>query len=229
MVEPMAPILASDDAEGRQPADIFGGPRGLVDSVVPTIVFITVNAIWKDLRQASLAAVASGVVLVVVRLLRKEPLRHVFSGFFGVLISALIALWLGKAEGFFIPGIVANAVYFLVFVGSVLAGRPLVAVLLRQMSTKPAGYHDHPRVRRAYTEVTLAWAAIFGLRVVVQLTLVLRGETTKAGITKVLLGPVLYVAALAATVPYIARRTAGVPVDEPSGDDEPTAPVPEPS
>jgi len=225
MVEPMTPEL-TDDPEARPPLlrDAFGGPRGVVDSIVPTVVFITVNGVRKDLKEASLAAVASALVLVGLRLVRREPLRHVFSGLFGVVIAVLVALWLGRAEGFFIPGIVANAVYFAVFLGSVLLGKPLVGFLVQQMSSKPATYHDHPRVRRAYAEATLIWTAVFGLRVAVQLTLVLQGRTAAAGVTKILLGPILYVAALAATPVFIARRTAGVPVDG-----EPPGPLPEPS
>jgi intracellular septation protein A len=224
MVEPMTPELEEEPAAKPPLQDVFGGPRGVVDSIVPTVVFITVNAVRKDLKEASIAAVASGVVLVVLRLVRKEPLRHVFSGFLGVLISALVAMRLGKAEGFFIPGIVLNAVYFVVFLGSVLLGKPVLGFLLRQISAKPAAYHEHPQVRRAYAEATLGWTALFGLRVAVQGTLVLQGETTKAGITKVLLGPILYVALLAATLPYIARRTAGVPVHG-----GPSGPLAEPS
>jgi intracellular septation protein A len=222
MVEPMTPEL-SDEPDAKPVPDIFGGPRGVVDSIVPTVVFITVNAVTKDLKQASIAAVASVVVLVLLRLVRREPLRHAFSGLFGVLISALVALWLGKAEGFFIPGIVANAIYFVVFLGSVLMGKPIIGFLLRQLSAKPASYHDHPRVRRTYTEVTLLWTVLFGVRVAVQTTLVVQGETTKAGVTKVLLGPILYVAALAASAGYIARRTSDVPVD-----DGPSDPLPDP-
>ena len=218
----MTPEIAVND--GAKPTqDIFGGPRGVVDSIVPTVIFIVVHGVTKDIKASSVAAVASAVVLVVLRLLRKEPLRHVFSGFFGVVIAALVAVRLGRAEGFFIPGIVANAIYFVVFVGSVVLGKPVIGFLLRQISSKPASYHDHPRVRRTYTEVTLAWAVLFGVRVAVQTTLVVQGETTKAGVTKVLLGPILYVAALAGSAAYIARRTADVTVVEESND-----PLPDP-
>lgn len=217
----MIPDL-SKDKQPQTLAEMFGGRQGVIDSIIPTLVFITVNGVRKSLKEASLAAVASGVVLVVLRLVRKEPLRHVFSGFFGVLFAALFALWLGRAEGFFIPGIVSNSLCFLGFVVSVVIGKPVVGLLIKQFSDKPASYHHHPQVRRAYVEATLFWAAIFGVRVAVQGILVLQGRTAAAGVTKILLGPILYVAALAATMPYIARRTAGVPVSE-------VVPEPEPS
>ena len=66
--------------------------------------------------------------MLILRLVRREPVQFAFSGFLGVGLAAYLAHRLGRAEGFFIPGIVFNAVYFTAFAGSVLIrGRWLVS------------------------------------------------------------------------------------------------------
>jgi hypothetical protein len=211
MAEPSVPQLEGDTPT-KQPAfvDMLGGRQGVIDSVIPVTVFVAANAATRNVTTSALAAVASSLVLVVVRLIRHEPLKHVFSGVLGVGISAIIAIRMGKAKGVFLPGIVSNAVYLALFVGSVLLRRPIVGFLIRQISDKPAAWHDDPRVRRAYAEATLGWAGVFATRVLVVGYFALQDKTLSAGISKILLGPILYVVALLATMPYIKWRTRGL-------------------
>ena len=204
----------------EKPSDLFGGVRGLIDSSVPPIAFIAVNA-WKSLEAAIWTAVAAGAVLLVARLVRKGPVRHAISGFIGVLIAAGIAYWTGEARSFFLPGIVINAVYFAAFLVSVLVRYPLVGVLLRQFSDKPAAWHEHPAVRRAYVEVTLGWGLIFGLRVAVQIALYQLDKPGWLAATKIAMGWPLFLLALAGTMPWVTRRTRVVDVpDDPDADVE---------
>ncbi|MFN2617747.1 MAG: DUF3159 domain-containing protein, partial [Thermoleophilaceae bacterium] len=201
--------LATGNAE--KPSDLFGGARGLVDSGLPPVAFVAVNAA-RGLTAATWAAVAVGVALLAVRLARKEPLRHTVSGFLGVLIAALIARGTGRAENFFLPGIVINAVYGGGFLVSAMVRKPLVGVLLRQFSDKPPDWHDDPRVRRAYAEATVGWAAVFIARVIVQSLLVAAGRPGWLAVTKIAMGWPLFLGALALTLPWVSRRTAEVPI-----------------
>jgi hypothetical protein len=75
-------------------------------------------------------------------------------------------------------------------------------------------------VRRAYAELTLLWASMYGLRVAVIEPLRRRDANGLAAIMKVVLGypPLLLV--LAGTFPYLRWRTAGVP----TADDDPRLP-----
>lgn len=197
--------------------EMFGGRRGVVDGAVPPIVFVVANALRHDVRAAGVAAVASAVVLLAIRLLRRERTRHVFSGVLGVAISAAIAVRSGRASDFFIPGIVLNAGYLIVFLVSVLVRKPIIGVILKQFSDKPVSWHKHPRVRRAYAELTIMWAVMYGLRVVVQGVLLQRHQVNLLAVTKIVLGypPLLLV--LAITMPYLRWRTAGAGVDTDQG------------
>jgi len=204
-------------------AEAFGGPRGLIDSGLPVVAFVVVNTV-ADLTAAVWAAVAVGAVLMAVRLVRREVVRHTVSGFFGVTFAALIARATGEARNFFIPGIALNGGYFVLMVGSILVRRPLIGVVLRQFSDKPAEWHDHPTVRRAYTEVTALWAAMFGLRLIVQAVLYRADETGWLAAAKLGLGYPLFIPVLAVTPLWVKRRTAAV---EATAADPPPLPSPD--
>ncbi|HVF21382.1 MAG TPA: DUF3159 domain-containing protein [Mycobacteriales bacterium] len=197
-------------------AEAFGGPRGLIDSGLPVAAFVVTNVV-ADLTAAVWAAVGVGLVLLVIRLVRREVVRHTVSGFFGVVFAALLARWTGSARNFFIPGIALNGGYFVLMVGSLLVRRPLIGVVLRQFSDKPPEWHQHPVVRRAYAEVTVLWAAMFGLRLVVQALLYRADETGWLAAAKLGLGYPLFVPVLAVTPLWVKRRTAALSPDAGGG------------
>jgi hypothetical protein len=110
-------------------------------------------------------------LIAVVRLLRRQSLIYALGGVGGVLFAIAIAKLLGRAEGFFLPGIVSGGATIVVAVLSVIFRRPLVAWTSFIARRWPLGWYWHPRVRPAYSEVTLAWAALFALRLLFQLSL----------------------------------------------------------
>lgn len=209
-------------AGGNDIKELFGGPRDWVDAALPTTAFVIANAIG-GLRTAAWVAGAMMLVVVAIRLVRRETLRHAFSGVVGVTFAAFIALKTGHAKNFFLPGIVINAVYALVFFASVAFRRPLVGLILKMFSEKPRAWHDHPRVRRAYVEVTLLWGLTFALRVVVQETLRRLDKVGWLAVTKIAMGYPLYLGALALTMPYVKWRTSEVPEPEPEAGGEDAA------
>ena len=216
-----APLLGPQSLE-----EMFGGRRGIVDGAVQPIVFVLTNSFRHNVRESALAAVGSAVVLLAVRLARKERTRHVFSGLFGVVISAAIAARSGRATDFFKPGIWLNAGYLAIFVLSVAFRRPIVGLVLKQFSDKSAAWQADPRVRRAYSELTLMWAAMYGLRVVVQEALRRGDQVNLLAVTKIALGypPLLLV--LAITMPYLRWRTRQVPDGDARADPEDVAGMP---
>lgn len=213
--------MVFQDTGVQRPSDLFGGPRGMIDSGLPPIVFVLVN-FARGLGDAVWAAVAVGAVLLLVRVLRREHVRHAVSGFFGVAIAAGIARLTGEAKNFFLPSIVINAVYSLAFLGSAFTRQPLIGLILKLFSEKPAAYHEHPTVRRAYRDATLGWAGLFLLRVVVKETLRQAGKTGWLAVAHFGMGYPLFLGALALTLRFIAWRTGGVVVaDDPHPEEEP--------
>jgi hypothetical protein len=211
-VESVLEEIVAARSVGTELKDMFGGPRDWVDGAVPPAVFVLTNALF-HMRVALWCVGVAELVIVLIRLVRRETLRHAVSGVIGVGVCIGFAVWLG-AGGFFLPGIIINAVYALVFLGSIMFGHPLVGVILRVVSDKPAAWHDHPRVKRAYVEATLGWAAMFAVRAVVQETLRQLHLLGWLAVAKIAMGYPLYLAVLAGTLPYVKWRTRDVPVPE---------------
>lgn len=189
-------------------ATAIGGRRGIVDSSLPALLFVLVYA-RAGLRPAVGAALGLAGVLLLVRLLRREPVRYAANGFFGVLISTLFALWLGRAEGYFLPGIIINAVYAAVFLISIGVRRPLVGLVLSALNTREMRRPQDPRLARVHLWATAGWAAVFATRAGVQGALYLADRPGWLAATKIGLGWPLTLLALALTMAAV-RRTGAV-------------------
>ena len=177
-------------------ADAIGGRRGLMDSGLPPAVFVVAFLVsQRDVRIAVMAAVASGVLVAILRLIRRESLQQILGGFLGVGLSAFIASRTGQAEDFFLPGLVINMVYGLVLLLSVVVGHPLIGHLVALLGG-PASWRRDPQVRARMARATWLWVGVFWLRMAVQLPLYLAGAVAALGIARVALGIPLYLLAV---------------------------------
>ncbi len=143
--------------------EVFGGVRGLFDSSLPAAVFVLVR-LFAPLNTAIVAAVVSGLLVVVLRRSRGQSLQQAASGFFALVLAVVISRSTGTGKGFFLPGILITAGSGLVFLVSLLLRRPAVAVALAAFDPRYAPWRELPALRRACVLSTAAWAASFFLR-----------------------------------------------------------------
>jgi hypothetical protein len=177
-------------------SNAIGGKRGLIDSGLPPIVFVLAFLIsGRDLRTALIAALTSGAVVAILRLSRRQSLQQVMAGFFGVAISAFIASRTGKAEDFFLPGLLINAGYGLAMFVSIVVGHPLIGHLVALLGG-PRDWRRRADLRRRLTLATWIWVGVFWIRTAVQVPLYLAGAVAALGVTRVVLGLPLYLAAV---------------------------------
>lgn len=195
--------------------EALGGKRGVLDSGLPAVVFVFVNAVVTAavsretaLRAAIAAAVLTGLAVVGLRLVRKEPLQQAASGFLGLALAVFFAARSGEARDFFLPGIYINLAYGLAFVVSAVVARPLVGVIYAAVDGLDASWRDDPRLRRAFTAATLGWALVFASRAVVQTVFYNLDRTGLLATSKLLMGWPLTILAVAATVAYVKRARA---------------------
>jgi hypothetical protein len=184
----------------------MGGLSGLVASVVPIAVFVVLNAI-AGFTAALWAALASAVVIAVLRLVRHERLQPAVSGAIGVGLCALIAYRMGEAKGFFLLGIWMSLIYAALFVGSLLVRYPLVGVIWHGLRGDGMRWRGNRRIVRAYDVATATWAVVFVARFVVQRWLYDNDETNALGVARLAMG--LPLTAVAAAVTVWAARRAG--------------------
>ncbi|WP_303324855.1 DUF3159 domain-containing protein [Actinomyces radicidentis] len=212
--------LSSVGADRFDASAAVGGWRGVVESAVPTLVFVVIMAVRPTaLVPAVVASLAVSAVALVARLAQRQGLTQVLGGAVLALLSAAWAWRSGRASNFYATGLVINAVWLVACLGSVAARWPLVGVLMElwEASTGETGQSDggddassaptgppswtawrtdpaQARRRRRYVLGTLVLAAMFALRLVVELPLYLGGDATVSalGVARLALGLPLF-------------------------------------
>lgn len=220
------PGPAPADAPGRGPrptmlAEAVGGVRGIIDGGAPALVFVLVNAIV-DLQTAIIVAVAVGLFICLARLVRREPMQQAIYGFLGVAIAAYLAHRTGSARAFFLPGILLNVLYGAVGLVSVVVGYPVGGYAFAAFDERYTRWREQPATRRVAVQVTLAWTAVFAVRVVVQGLLYLANSPGWLAVAKIAMGWPLAAAAAGLTWQLLRRLPAEVAEEqaetEPSGE-----------
>ena len=114
--------------------------------------------------------------------LRRETPRHALTGLVGIGFAAFVAARSGKAENFFLPGLLANAAYATAMLVSVAIRRPLIGYVVGQLDGEGIAWRDDPLRVRVFMRASLMWAALFALRLAVQLPLYLAGAVGALGV-----------------------------------------------
>ena len=110
-----------------------------------------------------------------------------------VAFAAFVATRSGRAEDFFLPGLLLNAAYATGFLVSIAVRRPLVGLIVGQLDGEGSGWREDPARMRVFTQATWVWAALFVLRLVVQLPLYLAGDVVALGVARTAMGVPLFV------------------------------------
>ncbi|SCF39269.1 DUF3159 domain-containing protein [Micromonospora mirobrigensis] len=216
---PTQPATGVPDEEplptlAEQMADQLGGWRGLVESSIPVVVFVLANVIG-DLRPAVLASVGVALLIAVVRLAQRRPVRHAINGLFGVAIGAAIAWRTGDERDFYLPGILYGIGYGLALLVSALLRQPLVGWIWSVLVAKGrAEWRDDPRLVRTFTQLTVLWGVVWLAKVGVQAALYLAQQDTALGIARLALGYPPYALLLLITV-WTVRRVTREPAPDP--------------
>jgi hypothetical protein len=199
-VPPPPPTKAEPTEEERLAAyqasvfAAFGGRRGMAEIGLPSILFILVYGLTRNLTGAIWAAVAVAAVLSAVRLIRRDTLQHALSGLLGVLVCAAVAHFSGQAKGFYLPGVLMNVGEAILFSVSAAVRWPIVGVVLGPITGEMMAWRAHPERMRAFTQATWLMAAMFVLRVCIEVPLYLGNQVDALGVAKIILSYPLYLA-----------------------------------
>lgn len=189
----------------------MGGKQGMADGGLPGAVFVTVYTVTgQNLSPALWSALAVAGVLTGIRLVRRQQLQFAIAGLVGVAISAFIASRTGSAKNFFLPGLLLQAGYGVLYLVSVVVGWPIIGVIVGPLIGEGMTWRSNPGRRRAYATMTLIWCAMFAVRLAVQLPLYLLDKPVSLGYVKLAMGWPLV--ALAAWLSYLVLRAAPPPI-----------------
>ena len=172
-----------------------GKTRGLVEALLPGIGFLTVYSLTGNLLWSVAAPAALAVSFIIARALTKSPLLSALAGLAGILASAGVAMWSGRAEDNFLLGFGVNALSILVLLVSLLVRRPLIGVLTGLLLNDDS-WVQKKGVMRVAVWSTWLWITVFALRLLVQVPLYLSEAVSALALTKLAMGLPLYAAAL---------------------------------
>ena len=189
--------------------DEMGGPQGIADSSLPGLVFVAVYSVsGQDLQLSAIAAVGLGAIIGLIRLIRGESVRFAAAGFIGVAIAGFIATRTGRAEDFFLPGLLFNAGYAVAYAVSIAVGWPLMGVLIGPLIGDGMKWRQDPARVRLFSRMSWVWVALFATRLAVQLPFYLAGSLVALGIARTAMGLPLF--ALGIWLCYLLLRREGI-------------------
>jgi hypothetical protein len=187
----------SDAADRDAPppiAEAVGGGLGIAESVLPSAAFVTTyTATGQETAPALVVAVALGAVFAIARVVRGQTPQFALAGLAGIAISAYVVSRTGRAEDFFLPGLLANAGYALAYAISIAVRVPLLGVIVELAANRGMAWRHDPAKVRDYSRATWVWVALFSLRLAVQLPLYLAGAVVELGVARVAMGVPLFV------------------------------------
>ncbi len=165
--------------------DLFVGERTIGDSFPAPLVFVGVNA-WVGLGWAATAALAVGVAVAAWRVRKGQQVVYAMAGIVAIGFTAFLALRSGRAESYFLPGILSTAGWAVIAVVSILVGKPLAAWSSQFMRGWPREWYWRRDVRPAYVGVSWMWAGYFAMRAGLQWVLFVNEQPELLAVAKVL-------------------------------------------
>jgi len=181
----------------------IGGWRGMLESGLPIALFVTAYTLTgQNLPISLITAVSVALLLAVLTFIQRKGLQQVLAGLAGVVIAAAFSAFTGRAEDFFLPGVITNAVYGTAFLISIMVGWPLLGVIVGLLAGQGMSWRTSRELRRVFAAATWIWVGLFFGRLVIQGPLYLAGEVELLGVVRIVLGWPAFIAA--AYVTYLA-------------------------
>src|SRR5688500_15891830 len=129
----------------------------MAETALPAVAYVTTyTASGSDTTISAAVAVGLALVLTAARVIRRESPQPL-SGLIGVAFAAFIATRSGRAEDFFLPGLLANAAYAAAFLVSIALQRPLVGYIVGAITGEGTHWREDPVRVRLYTRATWLW------------------------------------------------------------------------
>jgi hypothetical protein len=209
--EPTLKEMLASDAFRQDVISQIGGWRGMAESAVPVLVFIVANMVT-ELRPALWWSVGSALAIAGWRLTRKQSPRQALNGLFGIAIAAFLAARTGRAEDFYLPGILLGLAYSVAFALSALLRWPLVGVAWGFLTGAGTAWRQDRALRRLFTWLTVLWAVVWSARIGIQAAMYLTGaDSTALGVARLVLGYPPLIALLAVTIWVVRRKVPHPP------------------
>lgn len=166
---------------------VFTGRNSFFDAILPPIIFLLINGLV-GFQAAMWSALILSAGIAILRIVRKQSLTYALAGVGSVAVAIGLARYLGKSEGFFLPGLISGSMTVLLTILSLVIRRPMVAWTSYIARRWPLDWYWHPQVRPAYSEVTFAWVIFFTARLLLQFALFENQDVNSLALTNFVTG-----------------------------------------
>jgi len=207
----------------RQLSTALGGRRGMVEAAIPTLVFTVLWLTTRNLTVAVGASVAVALVELAARLVQRQTVKFVVNALVGIGIGwffvHLSASRGGSADdqalAYFLPGLLYNTGYAVVFGLTCLVGWPFVGFMIGSVTGDATAWHEDRQVVRLCSQLTWLLVLPCVIRAVVQWPIWLAGHSgaisadtavATIGVLKIAMGWPLQLAAFAAMSWLLGRN-----------------------
>jgi hypothetical protein len=170
-----------------------GGWLGIVESILPATLFVTVLSTSKNVVAAVITAVSVSVAFLILQIVRKKPITNAIAGGVGIAISAFLPLREGgQPADYFVQGFFTNLGYGSVLLISMAVRWPLIGVLVGFLTGEGTSWRKNKQQMRRFQAATGIWVGLFAARLFVQLPLYFSHQTELLGIFRIAMGIPLY-------------------------------------
>lgn len=170
-----------------------GGWLGIIESILPALLFVSILAITKSTIVAVVTAVSASAFFLVLQIIRRKPLTQAIAGAVGIAISAFLPLREGgQAADYFIQGFFTNGIYLTVLLVSILIRWPIIGVLIGALTGDAKSWRRNKSKMRRFQTATFLWVGLFAARLLVQVPLYFANETELLGVFRIAMGVPLY-------------------------------------
>jgi intracellular septation protein A len=164
------PAPAAEAVQVSARAVLLGaGPRFARDAFGPVLVFYVTYKLGGLLAGIAAATVVSLAAWLYERRSERSGLLAWLTLLI-VVVQALVGVIADDARAYLAPAVLATLAWALVFIGSVVIGRPLAGLFAGEMYPFPPEVRASATFRRVFSVVSLAWGALLLARSGVRLT-----------------------------------------------------------
>lgn len=209
--------VAADGRAGAAPpqtlAQLLGGGRGALDASLPVVAYVLGWLIaGRSVVAGALAALGVAALVAAWRLRRGVRPRAVLLGVLAVCAGALVALYTGRAQDFFLIQVFTNAASALAWAISIVFRWPLLGVVVGAVLGQKTRWRRDPELLRAYGRASWVWVAQYLIRLAVFIPLWMTGWVAALGAARIALTWPLVAACLGLSW-WVLRRD--LPADHP--------------
>jgi hypothetical protein len=170
-----------------------GGWLGIVQSSVPSAIFVAVYATTKNTFAAVTASLSVSVIFILWQIIAKKPMSQAIVGALGIGLSAFLTLRDGgHPADYFVQGFFTNIGYGAALFISILVRWPLIGFLVGLLRSEPLTWRNNRKILKRADLATGLFVTLFGARLLIQLPLYFANQIEALGIARVAMGVPLY-------------------------------------